>query len=1442
MEIKQQYSDEEILKQLDTNTSFVTEEFTNDNQSITADSTRSTDEEILKQLDTTSNDINVETITASENVNETVQTQEQLKKQAMLQYPKLFDESGSIKLETQDKAVELGIINVAPISVPGSSEEPVELKYLSNKEQQNYIKDKTVVTKTVDMSNLDKFYKRNETVDKQMSTMLSGVDEVLDIQDEEGTEAAIGEDITDEEKWTKLFELMRGDGFNDAFYEKSKKEQGNIRGGVYMGTILSTLDKVGIGDNMLSGMLSLKRGLDYTGAYLQDNYIGMHNGIDEITDGGFTNLLGMDSQTASRRFVGDIVTAIELAEVLPTVSAVGGGVGTLRNLSKGLTVLPSQRVNKKGLLGAFNKPDTEAMLKDGTLVKETRGKLNPLGLISKERIATAEKNIRGDFDIVAKQLGRQIALDKGRKFNIPLITQAIDKAKATKSKAADQRAGESTEIAEEMIDAFEKEAGVKISRIDDKTGKKVLDYELARVAGEETTRRVAVGETTNILGRLGKIGDVGLGKRAVTDDGIDIATGTDELVSPILNPEKFNPLIAVVADLKAKNPDLFSSGRKGSNSKNTVIDDLFEITVRKDLIKNEELISLLNKYGLNIEEYILMVVGSGSKAGKALNKLSQMKRIRPKNELKQLEEKAIAEMDAIIGDFAKRTENIRRGGLVSQIATAARNVWSMGIRMPLESIGNVIDTAIYSAQKGIKQKSFAPLMSTSYKHSFDMLKNVYTGVRTTRITTSPTGKDAVTAPNLLDTFKMGDGQGIPGTGRLSDIVTDAFLPRGREVNMKSELEEFVDILLKDPKFAEQAKIMFGTVQEIQQSMGKGVPKNNIVSKGLDEVLDGYEDLIQFMNTPNRMQEFLMRRSVMTAEVQRLLKREWDLDLIDELENGRYLELINDTARPDGARSFIDIMARAADRAVDITYAKQPETRLFQEANRFITRLRIGPFMIGTILAPFPRFMFNNLELLGQYAAGASAPISRKMTQLVTKTLTLNKYGKGSPDTMKVGEKGKNQKSIQSDKLFRPLSEKDRELISRNMIGWASIYGLYQIVTDEDQPADYKKLMFTDDTVVDTSPFTPLRPGLYLAKGASVFEQGAKDSTATTTAGKVLDGIAAVNDWTDAKEFIETFAGVNVQKGIGSGVLQTFMNTLGASDLVTSEKAAKGVGSFFGNLYATWLVPFKQAKDLEIAMGIRTNEIKEYRKDPDLDLDKSLYDAFMAPANQMGFFIDPDAEENLPNKVFPFRPEGVDKRRFPAMKFLGFTVTTANTEDGEFIERLGFSDYKISSKSKVPSIKAIENEVFQEHLGVIVKYLRNKEKELEEEGLTKTEIRTELRSMAKTQMKTYNRNLGTTKSLATRLDKDVDKTLYLILSRKFRRLDSDARKTALNKWKRDNPKKEFIGSDKDHIKDVLINAFVSDFKAKTETGLMKKTSPTKADIEQYLYGPILNLAK
>jgi len=330
------------------------------------------------------------------------------------------------------------------------------------------------------------------------------------------------------------------------------------------------------------------------------------------------------------------------------------------------------------------------------------------------------------------------------------------------------------------------------------------------------------------------------------------------------------------------------------------------------------------------------------------------------------------------------------------------------------------------------------------------------------------------------------------------------------------------------------------------------------------------------------------------------------------------------------------------------------------------------------------------------------------------------------------------------------------------------------------------------------------------------------------------------EWTDAKEFIETVAGVNAQRGIGSNILQELMDFTGANDLVKGETTAKTIGRFWGELYATLLVPFKQVKDLERATGFRTTEIKEYGKDPNLDFYDALFESFMLPAKRMGFYISPEDEMKLPTKVFPFRPEGVDKRRFPALKFLGFTLTTANTEDGEFIERLGFSDYKISSRSKVPSIKAVENEIFQEHLGVIVKNLRAEETILIEQGYTKPEIRTKLRNLANKQMQVYNKKLGTKKSLMRRLEKDTDQTLYLLLAKKFRRLQKDSRKAAMIEWKRNNPDTDFIASNVKHLEDVLIEAFIADRKAKMSTGLMDKQEISDREIQQYLYGPILRL--
>ena len=80
---------------------------------------------------------------------------------------------------------------------------------------------------------------------------------------------------------------------------------------------------------------------------------------------------------------------------------------------------------------------------------------------------------------------------------------------------------------------------------------------------------------------------------------------------------------------------------------------------------------MLNKYGLSFEDYVLTVVGSGSEAGKILNKLSQIKRLRPANEMIAMQEKATVNAQGVIRKGVMRMENIRRGGLVSQVGVTA---------------------------------------------------------------------------------------------------------------------------------------------------------------------------------------------------------------------------------------------------------------------------------------------------------------------------------------------------------------------------------------------------------------------------------------------------------------------------------------------------------------------------------------------------------------------------------------------------------------------------------------------------------------------------------------------------------------------------------------------------------------------------------------------------
>ncbi len=184
------------------------------------------------------------------------------------------------------------------------------------------------------------------------------------------------------------------------------------------------------------------------------------------------------------------------------------------------------------------------------------------------------------------------------------------------------------------------------------------------------------------------------------------------------------------------------------------------------------------------------------------------------------------------GDLRKdvmRVENIRRGGLVSQIATAERNLTSGGIRVPMEALGNVMDHAIYTAQnKGMSEGVGQIFSGDNWKGSFSNWKYAFS---------------------------------------RPDVA-----------------KGYTDLILEQPELAKQFDAMFNNINEIQKLTGRGSGTK------VDNMLSLAEDVVDTLNTPNRWQEYLIRRGQFFGELERLTKREYNIDLIDAINDGKLKDI------------------------------------------------------------------------------------------------------------------------------------------------------------------------------------------------------------------------------------------------------------------------------------------------------------------------------------------------------------------------------------------------------------------------------------------------------------------------------------------------------------------------------------------------------------------------
>ena len=151
----------------------------------------------------------------------------------------------------------------------------------------------------------------------------------------------------------------------------------------------------------------------------------------------------------------------------------------------------------------------------------------------------------------------------------------------------------------------------------------------------------------------------------------------------------------------------------------------------------------------------------------------------------------------------------------------------------------------------------------------------------------------------------------------------------------------------------------------------------------------------------------------------------------------------------------------------------------------------------------------------------------------------------------------------------------------------------------------------------------------------------------------------------------------------------------------------------------WVTPFSQVIEAQrfglSASGTRGLKYKEGGSDPSLDFSSSALAAAKKPFKK--YMTTPEEEAALPDRLTMFG--GSKSRVSPLSRVaLGFNLSTRDKPAGEYLERLGFQDWKLGSTSRVPSIRNAENSYLTDMMPLIVDKVKEQEEKLRTEYRSK----------------------------------------------------------------------------------------------------------------------------
>ena len=891
------------------------------------------------------------------------------------------------------------------------------------------------------------------------------------------------------------------------------------------------------------------------------------------------------------------------------------------------------------------------------------------------------------------------------KDKISLIRRMEEEKKQAALKAARELAQKNSKLKQDLIAEFEENTGKIIS--DKKTNKKgvvtsTLSQDKARIAGDEINQELFEFQEARKQAWAASKKDPAARKAAIrkfgdaSDEAVyrDYVKENDMVANPILDPDKFDSLIAVAADLAQKKPEIFKRGLKkakkkgGKEERETFSDMIFRLAVNDEFGADNDLAESLVKYGLSYDDFMLAAVGSSTKAGKILNRFSQASRaISPSVTSAAKDATEQAARNPFVQGFL-RFENIRRGSMTSMVKTAMRNAQSGTIVAPAETIAKVFDNTILAMSESFQTKGARAAIASGAK-------------------------------TLTPLTKAGRDNWSGSTRSIQRIFANPKLSR--------ELTEYI---LDRPEFEKDFLRIRDNINEYRKFAGRG-------EGGLsDAVFSKMEDVVDVMQIPNKIQEYMIRNGAFTGELERLVKREYKKELVDILEEGGIQDLLNNSSkyRPKGARTFEDLVTDSTDHALEMTYASMPDNALLAGMTRFITNNGL------TVFVPFPRFMFKSLEMMAQYGGGALNPAIKRIT------------GAG---------------------ITKPLTKNERKYISRNIVGAAGISAAFAYrsgaMTEDEVPADYKKMNAPDGTVIDTTAQFPLRQFLWMGEAVR----------------RIKDG--TYSDWFNAKELSETFLGQSFRTGTGNIFINEIADIAsGAEDPAGQSKAGKALGRILGDYVTSAIVPLTQIVDVQRATGLRTTDYVDYAEDTtDQGFVRGLGTQVKRSLGSRGFLnlTDPASDEDRPRRESIFSADR--KRENIAMNLgLGISTVTRDDEYGEYIQRKGFTEFELSSKSRTPSVRNRENKLIRDRLPILAQAAKEVElqirasyhllpNDVKNRYTQEQYVNTEIRDYIKTEMKSIRSDVREMRTMGT--------SESVILSEKFGRLSKGKRKVAIARF-------------------------------------------------------------